>query len=267
MGSAPGITAGAPTPWPKLAPQPPQPVPHPLPHPSQQLSQQLQQQFLLKRALRRSIRLGLQQLSQQELQQLEQVLQQLEQVLQELEQQLSQQLLQLRRARSRSIRLGLQQQLSQQLSQQPPQLLPHPPPLQPATGALATAVACAGAAVGAGSAPANHAVVTNKNAAFTRVILRWSLTSAEGRRDSAGSGPVREKWRPAPSSIYPQQRNRRLHGNCAPLISESFFRPARSPRLSSFPKNLPVHAFASLPRSPTCFLEARHIACGLYDPP
>jgi len=158
-------------------------------------------------------------------------------VLQQLEH-VSQQLLQQRRARRRCNKLGLQQQ-SQQLSQQPPQLLPQPPPqpppLQPATGALAT-TAGAAVVVGAGSAPANHAVVTNKNAAFTRVILRWSLTSAEGRRDSAGSGLIRETWRPAPSSVLttakpPPSRRPRFADFC------SFFRLARSPRLSSFPKN------------------------------
>src|SRR6185312_1310521 len=100
------------------------------------------------------------------------------------------------------------QQGWQQDSQQEPQVLPQPPPPPqhppdpnaPPMGAEATeptaGAAVVAAAAGAGSAPANHAVVTSKNAAFTRVILRWSLTSAEGHRTLAGSDPLRQNWRP-----------------------------------------------------------------------
>jgi hypothetical protein len=175
--------------------------------PSQQL---LSQQQLLRcmRARRRSIKLGLQQLlqeSQQEAvvvvpQQLEVLLQQLvvAQLLVEaqlLVQQelLSQQLLRWKRAFNRSLRLGLQQ-----LSHSQPQ--EDEEPQQPDTEALATGAEATGAGLaGAGSA-ANHAVVTNKNAAFTSVILRWKLSSAEGRR-IAGERFLPKKRRPAPSSF------------------------------------------------------------------
>jgi hypothetical protein len=100
------------------------------------------------------------------------------QVLQLLqESQLSQHLLRCIRALRRSSKLGLQHE-SQHESQQEP----HEPP--PPQQELAAGAAAGAAAAGAGSAPAKHAVVRSKNAAFTRVILRWSHTSAEGRRIS-----------------------------------------------------------------------------------
>jgi hypothetical protein len=178
---------------------------------------------------------------------LAQPLLQVSQVLQEL--QVLQQVLRRQRAISRCRQLGLQQ-VSQQAPQpqsppHPPQpqspphppsttAPPHPPPPQdPAAGALAKGAPAAGAptkgsptvagvvtagaagAAGAASAPANHAVVTSKNAAFTSVILRWSLTLAEGHRASAGRGPLRENWRPAPSTSFPHQRAASLQ-ECEP---------------------------------------------------
>jgi hypothetical protein len=227
------------------------------------------------RALRRSHRLGLQQVSQQapqpplkllpqqlvlapqpllqqlvvgQLLQLLVVVQLLQPLLQQLvvAQQLDSQqhLLRWKQALSFCKQLGLQQHSISQPQPPPQPLLAELPPQQPLdTGAEATEPTAvpAGAAVGgAGSAPANHAVVTSKNAAFTRVILRWSLNSAEGHRALAGSNPIRWNWRPEPSSSIPHQRACLPHGEHTTLISDNSFRLARFPHLSSFPKNLRI---------------------------
>lgn len=93
------------------------------------------------------------------------------------------------------MRLGLQQQ---SLSQ--PQL--EVEPQQPETDALATgADETTGAGFAGAASAANHAVVTNKNAAFTSVILRWRLSSAVGRRIRGGERFLPKKRRPAPSSF------------------------------------------------------------------
>ncbi len=124
----------------------------------QQVSQQ--QSFLWKRARSLSRQLGLGQQSQQVGWQ--QVWQQVgwQQVVWQHGVQQSQQLFLWKRARSLSRQLGFEQQ-SQQTSQQLPQV--EQPPQHDAAGAAGAA----GAAAGAGSAPASHAVVTSRNAAFT----------------------------------------------------------------------------------------------------
>ncbi len=169
----------------------------PQPLSQQLLSQQLLQLLRCMRARSRSIRLGLQQ-ELHESQQEEVVVepQQLELEAQPLEQLVvaqlephelhSQHLSRWKRAFNRCIRLGLQQQsLSQPQFEVEPQ--------QPETDALATgADETTGAGFAGAASAANHAVVTNKNAAFTSVILRWRLSSAEGRRIAGGAFPSEE---------------------------------------------------------------------------